>query len=90
MRASFRDEIGLNHFALAGGGFLCRGRQVSFLEAGNVSANHAPVFSHASISGGYNEARSEAALVAGISVAVGIRGVMARSGRGFAPPCTRQ
>ena len=34
--------------------------------------------------------RSEAAFVAGVSGAGGVRGALARSGRGYAPPCARQ
>ena len=34
--------------------------------------------------------RSEAAFVAGVSGAGGVRGALARSGRGSAPPCARQ
>jgi hypothetical protein len=49
---SFRRGINANYFARAGGGLLCRGRNVSFLEAGNVSANHAAIFFRSTIAGG--------------------------------------
>src|SRR5450432_3987948 len=49
---SFRPGIDANHFARTGGDFLCRGRHVSFLEAGNVSTDYAAVFPRAATAGG--------------------------------------